>query len=971
MVAKKSAKTVKLSYTERVLGAFTQVQREHRKHAIHIATLRAQVRKTAQERKDKLGPLWSNWVGKAIHKLEEEGIFAATEPAGTLTLTPLGKKAVNAARQSLSDSTNVIPSSVPEELIWKEIQAPTRGTKRGRRSSIKPLYVGESDGGDGDETFPSARATRSKRPRTSTKRGSPSKKPVAKMTKTELQAKLHALQKDYEDAVWRRDTSPLTDLDEDEFSETNRLKAELQQRKAEVEQLRRELAVAKGQAQLDEARAGTPYRFSTPETTDLAFSSLIRPASGVPTRSRPLLGVTRTQSGSFISNLSKQPTPAPSSPGAGLVDDQIFDGVASRHGNDDTGVFDMQEDTNGHGQPASPSSVTPEVEADSEKFLELKRALETRVAEVNQLQTQFSRLRREYSNLEAAFREQGSRLTSLLPQLEGESSDSERALRRAKAELEASHALQLEELHRDIEERDASIAASNAEKENYLARLSSLEQALADAESTIAKYVAQVMTADATIVTLRSEKSDAQKESEVELQAQTSIVQELEEQVQSLTMEATSLKEMIEQLEASKEAATASLQQAVLQQALLSEKLGEKEVENESLGEQLSDSMNEMSALKATLTTSETSVTTLMSRVSSLADSLSQSRATVEELSQSLSSARQETATLREQFMTTGLSVATLESELAVSKQTIDGLTMQLATAVNERADLTLELQSAQKAGEAKALSIEELKSVLATRTDDLKKAEEVAADLRESLKGTAAKLTAEVDRNRGYKENLSRKDAEVKDLTNKLSMAESMAGKLQSEAQMNETNVQNLRSQLAEAQDVATTTQDLLSLTETRHSRQLAEQKSVISDLQALLNSGRTELDGLKSELQDAHTTTGELQAQLKDQGTNLANARVSLDVERRRASNLESDLAAAIGRAQEVEEELVELRVSKEADEATIKNLKGMFTGLQETNMRTFAEVSSKVVTAKSSPAPKRRSTRTVAKPPPFKLT
>jgi hypothetical protein len=71
-----------------VLGAFNQVQREHRKHSVHLATLRAQgkfvylrflldirhsmvptVKKNAQSKKDELGPCWTHWVGKAVEKL--------------------------------------------------------------------------------------------------------------------------------------------------------------------------------------------------------------------------------------------------------------------------------------------------------------------------------------------------------------------------------------------------------------------------------------------------------------------------------------------------------------------------------------------------------------------------------------------------------------------------------------------------------------------------------------------------------------------------------------------------------------------------------------------------------------------------------------------------------------------------------------------------------------------------------------
>lgn len=68
-----------------VLQAFSQA-RKHRRH-IHLATLRAQghlsalshvltfnltnfiVKKNAESQRDKLGPQWSSWVSKAVHRL--------------------------------------------------------------------------------------------------------------------------------------------------------------------------------------------------------------------------------------------------------------------------------------------------------------------------------------------------------------------------------------------------------------------------------------------------------------------------------------------------------------------------------------------------------------------------------------------------------------------------------------------------------------------------------------------------------------------------------------------------------------------------------------------------------------------------------------------------------------------------------------------------------------------------------------
>lgn len=69
------------------------------------------VRKSAQEKKDKLGPQWSRWVGKAVHKLvgrnsfrnaekrltcgyqEAGGLLTTADSNGSVTFTPDGKKA--------------------------------------------------------------------------------------------------------------------------------------------------------------------------------------------------------------------------------------------------------------------------------------------------------------------------------------------------------------------------------------------------------------------------------------------------------------------------------------------------------------------------------------------------------------------------------------------------------------------------------------------------------------------------------------------------------------------------------------------------------------------------------------------------------------------------------------------------------------------------------------------------------------
>ncbi|KAG6335228.1 hypothetical protein ID866_3854 [Astraeus odoratus] len=93
MVSTRSGRSTKHTYAERVLRAYSQAQREHRRQSVHLATLRAHVRRIADERKDKLGPKWRTWVGKAVRKLEEQGVLQPVDSSGYIRMTDEGKKA--------------------------------------------------------------------------------------------------------------------------------------------------------------------------------------------------------------------------------------------------------------------------------------------------------------------------------------------------------------------------------------------------------------------------------------------------------------------------------------------------------------------------------------------------------------------------------------------------------------------------------------------------------------------------------------------------------------------------------------------------------------------------------------------------------------------------------------------------------------------------------------------------------------
>ncbi|RXW20555.1 hypothetical protein EST38_g5301 [Candolleomyces aberdarensis] len=284
MTRSRTAKVHKTSYAERVLGAMTQIQKEHRKHAVHMATLRAQVRKNAAAKRDTLGPHWSQWVGKAVHKLTEDGVIQHTG-SQEVTFTPEGKNLISSAKKGVSG----------EDDLWHRVSTSiSRGTKR-RRSSTGP-----------NREAPSISANKRLRS-VSTIRTSTSQSPVRPSRKSIP-------------TVAFRDISPLTDISESEgeqehYEEENaRLKSQLRSKNIEIEELRNRVAT------LTQQQATTPSisRHATPEPSFDSSHALapIRPEVAILKVGK---GITRTQSGSIIPNISKQPTPAPSDSG----DDEI------------------------------------------------------------------------------------------------------------------------------------------------------------------------------------------------------------------------------------------------------------------------------------------------------------------------------------------------------------------------------------------------------------------------------------------------------------------------------------------------------------------------------------------------------------------------------------------------------------------------------------------------------------------------
>lgn len=169
MVSTRNKRKSQYTYAERVVGALSQLQREQRKHSVHIASLRAQVKRTATDRRDSLGPQWSNWISKAINKLEGQGVLETTSPSRVAFTSPAKKALVTVRRESGVTFGTGSPSKA-EDLALKSIAQGDfndRGVKRRRRSSIvqyRHTSVDDQEDGAQVTTTPTPRRVVSRKP---------------------------------------------------------------------------------------------------------------------------------------------------------------------------------------------------------------------------------------------------------------------------------------------------------------------------------------------------------------------------------------------------------------------------------------------------------------------------------------------------------------------------------------------------------------------------------------------------------------------------------------------------------------------------------------------------------------------------------------------------------------------------------------------------------------------------------------
>ncbi|KAG6902158.1 hypothetical protein C0995_003632 [Termitomyces sp. Mi166 len=865
---------------------------------------------------------------------EQDGFLESSKSAvGNILLTPFGKKAIADARESLSAMTNTSPASVPEDLIWKHLihAIPTSdGVKRGRPSIRQ---------GHDESDLVSDGPARPKRRRISTLIAYSPDVQNSRVTKSQLQAELRALQKEKENGLWLRESSPLTDLDLEE--EVARLRDELKEKKEEIERIKQELTEAKTNDNFIPSM-NQSYRPSTPEMHTRP-SSPTRPSSRMPTHSRAL-DLVRTHSGSCISLLSRRPTP-PCSPGA--ASDAILDTTGIHEGG-----FVMQEDcVQAQIAVGAATSAITSISNDS-KVIELERDVASRVVTIENLEAQLSQVQENLAAAQRALLERDERLSVLSTSFSNLQTDASRKtidlerqiaelrkLESLKAGLESAQSSRLAHFQHELNERKILIKTISQDREKGSAEVALLRDSLTAAERDKSTLASRLADTETQVQNYRSEVAEQQRAADNELQSQRSANSELEGKVEALLTRISALDQEVQVLQQSKNTTSMLLREA--------------EANNESLSGQLTTTMDEKSELQAALGIYKDLVSMLYTRLKV----------------SKIATGKRDVTPLPQQVTT----ASTLKSELALSKQSTNDLTAKLVTIMDERVELLSELDKTRATISASASSIAHLEDRLVTTEDDLVKAKNTAAESQAKLNATTDELNSQQERNQALVAEVELKQAEFAWLAQRLSAAESLTEQYRAELVTSRTTTQELQKQMSAAENELKTAHDLLLSTQDNHMVEIEKQATRISDLEVLAQRERTEIDALQLRLSSTQSEKVELQKQVVERTLELGKAKTKLVAGSQRVTSLEAELVIATEKLQEAEEELSELRSSKAADEATIETMKEMFSTHVEKQTQSLAVLNSQITSTKSSPVPpKRRSTRTMTKVPiPFKLT
>ncbi|KAJ8495742.1 hypothetical protein ONZ51_g1523 [Trametes cubensis] len=908
MVARNSKKRAKYTYAERVLGALSDIQKEQRKHAVHMATLRAHVRKMADARKDKMGPQWAQWVSRTVNKLADDGILDTSDPHGNVTFTPNAKKTITKVRRE-SMGPGVVFSPGLERKIWKDVTRRFSGVgvkrPRWRSSAVHPLTQ-EADDWDDVDSPPRKRQAR---------------KSLSKLTKAELEAELHAAQKRLQDA---QELQPVN------AEELAVLQEVLSEREKEVAALREELANLKAQHSTidDRVTVGTSTRMFTPPPTNTSLLSSPPPSLRTTTdlRSRHAAhGVTRTLSGSLISNISKQPTPEPSDAGSQeseideLIFDEMEDAPMSAFPEVEQGVFSRPPQVHGLATPQSSPLLADQedfgsdldvqevpqeydVGIDAEEVIALKDKLEAQSAELDRLRDEHRRVSEERDELRASLVSRDGRLKNL----ESDLLSSAEALSQSRA---------------DKTELERTLALETARRREAEDTLATCQSALASQRQRCAGFEGKVAGLQAACEAL-----------ETQVHGMGSHSEQLARELEATRTEASDWR--ARRLECEEELRRANTELADVKQ-------------------QLRSTHTDYEELKKALKLSET---TLVGRSAEL-----------EQTTAALAKAQDDLVQTRLNLGSARAAQETMATRIAELEHDLEGTREQSRSLIIEKDALEHVAGDLQETVKQLREELSHAKANMESMSNEVQQSQVVISGLRASkdhvvheaaaLKVTVSELELTVDKLRAEVEDAAaeaanlRRDVEMEQASRRVAESELISTKATCDKLVSDLADKTVRlsSALEDLAVVRRAEADLrceLEAAKEQHAQELAAGAAERSALEADLKDTRAMVVDLEDQLQRLTTQFASVSEELVTATGEKERLAAELEESTQRCATLEEDLKLTRSDLEEAEEEIAELRRAKAEDEASIQNLKSGLSRLRQLQMDALNEVDSKTL-------------------------
>lgn len=537
-----------------------------------------------------------------------------------------------------------------------------------------------------------------------------------------------------------------------------------------------------------------------------------------------------------------------------------------------------------------------------------------RITEVQKYKELHAELSEQVSELEGKIADRDFRVSFLEQEIQTLRSDLSSAvakdteLKNIYISKEASLSARLHELERTAGQYEEAMQSLSTEKADCLEKLGTAQRQLQQAEEVLTRFSKRIALSEEEAEHLRADLARAR----LELGHQEDQAQLLRTESEAHKTRVSDLREALARQEAELASLTLQLEESLSQRTSLAEQCASKD---------------------ASLSMSQASLVNLQARATSFDLTLAERDSKVTELTEKLADVGAENHGLRDRITSLESAMGDLRNDLgsATSCYSELGLAYQLKS--DECNNLSIRIQEVEG-------NVANLSGALSRAKDD---AEALSQSLERARDGENTWRDALRQAEALHEEHAVTLSAEVKQLRTELSVSELNAKEYMEKTTEKTTH---LRKQVAEAQGRIQEVEHALHVAEAQYSAERATHESTATAMEESLTATRQEIDSLSLQIMSAQTTHSKLQDELYARTRELSEVRASLHAESQRVTALKAEVAVAISRASDAEEDILDLRSSKQADERTIDLLRESFAKLREVQMQSLAELNDKVV-------------------------